>query len=98
MVELVDQYDEVCIPADPSNRDAAYEKRIGYIQDDKTDKTCIRILTVSNMFHGQNVLCLSILVSLFSYHIMCFNFDFNFSFATSDSEEDEATYLRVLST
>lgn len=51
MVELVDRYDEDCIPADASDPDAAYSKRIGYIQDDTTNKTCIRTLTVSLPSH-----------------------------------------------
>ncbi|KAH6783112.1 ALA-interacting subunit 5 [Perilla frutescens var. hirtella] len=46
VVELVHRYDEDCIPVDSSNPDAAYKKRIGFIQDDKTDKTCIRTLTI----------------------------------------------------
>ncbi|KAL1558867.1 ALA-interacting subunit 3 [Salvia divinorum] len=46
VVELVDQYDEVCIPADSSDPDVAYSKRIGYIQDQTTDKTCVRTLIV----------------------------------------------------
>ncbi|KAL9163529.1 hypothetical protein ABFS82_06G046400 [Erythranthe guttata] len=46
VVELIDRYDEDCIPVDNSNSEAAYNKRIGYIQDVKTDKTCTRTLIV----------------------------------------------------
>ncbi|KAL8539580.1 hypothetical protein ACS0TY_001260 [Phlomoides rotata] len=46
VVELIDQYDEDCIPTDKSDAEAAYHKRIGYIQDAGTDKSCIRTLTV----------------------------------------------------
>ncbi|KAI6678720.1 hypothetical protein NL676_039516 [Syzygium grande] len=40
VVEIVDRYDEDCIP--PSFKD----KALGYIQDDTTNKTCFRSLTV----------------------------------------------------
>ncbi|XP_048134495.1 ALA-interacting subunit 3-like isoform X2 [Rhodamnia argentea] len=43
VVEIVDRYDEDCIP--PSFKDRA----LGFIQDDNTDKTCIRKLTVPKL-------------------------------------------------
>ncbi|GER49751.1 ALA-interacting subunit 3 [Striga asiatica] len=46
VVELVDRYDEDCIPANDLTPQAAHNKRIGYIQDIRTDKTCTRTLTV----------------------------------------------------
>ncbi|KAL2227204.1 UNVERIFIED_CONTAM: ALA-interacting subunit 3 [Sesamum indicum] len=46
VVQLIDRYDEACIPASSSNPEEANGKRISYIQDDKTDKTCTRNLTV----------------------------------------------------
>lgn len=100
MVELVDRYDEDCIPADASDPDAAYSKRIGYIQDDTTNKTCIRTLTVSLPFHDHTDLFMySIAVwtsscskSLIFYieFVCCID-------AAPGSKEDEASYLCVLS-
>ncbi|KAK6132175.1 hypothetical protein DH2020_034076 [Rehmannia glutinosa] len=46
VVELIDRYDEDCIPTDKFNPSAAHHNRVGYIQDVKTDKTCVRTLTV----------------------------------------------------
>ncbi|KAK6153228.1 hypothetical protein DH2020_012867 [Rehmannia glutinosa] len=38
VVELVDRYDDVCIPSNSSNHD----EKIGFIQDAATNKTCFR--------------------------------------------------------
>ncbi|KAL3645208.1 ALA-interacting subunit 3 [Castilleja foliolosa] len=46
VVELIDRYDEDCIPVNNLSPEAAHTKRIGFIQDAQTDKTCIRTLTV----------------------------------------------------
>ncbi|KAL3619932.1 hypothetical protein CASFOL_034844 [Castilleja foliolosa] len=46
VVELIDRYDEDCIPANNLSPEAAHTKRIGFIQDAQTDKICIRTLTV----------------------------------------------------
>ncbi|KAL6530265.1 ALA-interacting subunit 1 [Orobanche hederae] len=46
VVELIDRYDEDCIPANSLSPEAAHNKRIEHIQDVRTDKTCIRTLIV----------------------------------------------------
>ncbi|XP_075480042.1 ALA-interacting subunit 3-like [Primulina tabacum] len=46
VVEIVDRYDEVCISSNANDNEAAHFERIGYIQDDRTNKTCIRTLNV----------------------------------------------------
>ncbi|EPS67494.1 hypothetical protein M569_07280, partial [Genlisea aurea] len=46
VVEIVDRYDDACVPAEIPDQDEANELRIGFIRDDRTDKTCIRNITV----------------------------------------------------
>ncbi|XP_073036352.1 ALA-interacting subunit 3-like [Primulina eburnea] len=46
VVEIVDRYDEVCISSNANDDEAAHFERIGYIQDDRTNKTCTRTLNV----------------------------------------------------
>ncbi|KAI3464199.1 hypothetical protein Pfo_020862 [Paulownia fortunei] len=46
VVELVDRYDEACIPSKLSNPVEPNDERIGFIQDAETNKTCIRTLIV----------------------------------------------------
>ncbi|PIM97719.1 Cell cycle control protein [Handroanthus impetiginosus] len=46
VVQLVDRYDEDCIPTYNSNPEEAHNKRIQYIRDASTNKTCVRTLIV----------------------------------------------------
>ncbi|XP_073295263.1 ALA-interacting subunit 3-like [Primulina huaijiensis] len=46
VVEIVHRYDEVCISSNANDDEAAHFARIGYIQDDRTNKTCTRTLNV----------------------------------------------------
>ncbi|PIN24834.1 Cell cycle control protein [Handroanthus impetiginosus] len=46
VVEVVDRYDDVCVPLKPSNSVEQNDERIGFIQDVKTNKTCIRTFIV----------------------------------------------------
>ncbi|KAG8388497.1 hypothetical protein BUALT_Bualt02G0131800 [Buddleja alternifolia] len=44
VVELIERYDNVCIPSNYSG--SVHDERIGFIQSPETNKTCIRTLTI----------------------------------------------------
>ncbi|KAG8381499.1 hypothetical protein BUALT_Bualt06G0128200 [Buddleja alternifolia] len=46
VVQIVYRYDDICIPAFFSSPYVSRNKRIGYIQDPRSDKTCVRTLMV----------------------------------------------------
>ncbi|XP_051138285.1 ALA-interacting subunit 5-like [Andrographis paniculata] len=46
VVQLVDRYDQECVPANYSFPGSADNRMLGFIQDAKVDKTCFRKLTV----------------------------------------------------
>ncbi|XP_070052317.1 ALA-interacting subunit 5-like [Nicotiana tomentosiformis] len=46
VVEIIDRYDEDCIPTNYSKPELAYHDRVTHIQNNKSNKTCIRNLIV----------------------------------------------------
>nr|GMC96873.1 ALA-interacting subunit 3-like [Ipomoea batatas] len=46
VVEIVDRYDDLCIPSSKTDESDSNLERAAFVQSDKTNKTCIRTLTV----------------------------------------------------
>ncbi|KAI5676026.1 hypothetical protein M9H77_06976 [Catharanthus roseus] len=46
VVEIVERYDEDCIPTNNKDEDAAHNERVAFIQSTKTDKTCLKSFIV----------------------------------------------------
>ncbi|KAJ8550183.1 hypothetical protein K7X08_033890 [Anisodus acutangulus] len=46
VVEIIYRYDDVCVPTNNTQNDLVFHDRISFITDNKTNKSCIRTLTV----------------------------------------------------
>lgn len=93
VVELVDRYDEACVP---SNYVASLQDKTRFIQDGVTDKTCTRTLTVSLKFPSE-FLILVIMCTGTSHLVLVYVLIPSFTLIFLGSEEDEATCFSVLS-